>query len=188
MELNYPVLMRKILNKELETDRLWVEDINGIKWFWKDGNFITGMKNGDKEPPYIYLTDKYNISELYLMKFKLSEMVNPKRQSNRYTVEDIITKFSNSNKNIHLVDSKGDVWDFIPLAKSIINTNGESITEFYDEISLSMKDFEVMWEEESLPKTEIKETTLDNINYTIKNIESELTQLKTLVNLLKNTN
>lgn len=79
-EIDYLVLIKMISDGEIRPDGLKVEDQNGLKWFWKDGNFVMTMRDGDTEPPYLYLTDKYNVVDLYSLRFKVPTLDRPDRQ------------------------------------------------------------------------------------------------------------
>lgn len=185
-EIDYPYLIKMITDHEINVEGLWLEDQNGTQWFWKDGNFCTGMNKYDTEPPLIYLTDKYNIQELYQLRFKIPEIKKPNKQSNKLTIEDIIDKFSNKQENVKLIDHNGDMWEYVPLAKSIMNENGESITDFFNETTLSAMDFEILYQEKSLDKPEARDEVIKEIQTHIDILEEEFEHLKKLFKLYGN--
>lgn len=185
-EIDYPYLIKMISDHEINVEGLWLEDQNGIKWFWKEGNFCTGMKEYDKEPPLIYLTDKYSIQDIYQLRFKIPELKKVNKQPNKLTIEDIIDKFSNKQENVKLIDERGDIWEYVPIAKSILNANGEAITEFFDETTLSMMDFEILYQEQSLDKPDARDEVMKEIQTHLNNIEGEFEHLKKLFKLYEN--
>lgn len=185
-EVEYPHLVRMISDHEISLEGLWLEDQNGIKWFWKEGNFCTGMHEYDTEPPFIYLTDKYSLSEIYKMTFKIPEIKRPNRQSNKLTIEDIIDKYADKDENVKLIDHKGDIWEFVPLTKTILNESGESITDFYNELTLSTLDFEILYQEKSLDKPDARDEVIKEIQNHIEILEGEFEHLKRLFKLYGN--
>lgn len=173
-EYSYAELSRLLSDNNIETLR--VKDTNDRYWLWKDGNFVQTMKEGDTEPPYIYMTDIYNLIDLYNLKFHI-----PYNFGRRYySLENIIEGFSHEkDKTFYFSDEKNDNWEFVPLKKSLLNENGESILEFYNDAELSMKQFELLYIDGCLPKTEVKSISTDLIL-------KQLDEVKTLVNMIEN--
>lgn len=186
MKISYTDLINRINRNEINVNNIWVEDENGTKWFWTVSGFATGMKEYDKEPPLIYLTDRYNIMELYDMWFEIPEF-KQNLEEGKYKIKDILERFSDKDENIKLLDSKGEVWEFIPLAKSIINTDGESITEYLNEAELDMEQFEILYQKKSLNKEKTKNNLEKEIIDEIQTIEASLAHLKEMFRLYKKT-
>lgn len=184
--MRYAEILKMITDKKVDTNNIWIEDDSGVKWFWNNGNFMTGMKEWDREPPLICLTDKYDLVSLYSMSFDVVKMKELLKQPNKLTIEDIIDKFSHKDFNVKLINEKGEQWEFVPFTKSIVNENGESILEFYDENQLSTMDFEEMWTEPSLDKKETKDVIINRLQDISKEIESQLNQLYIYLDMLKN--
>lgn len=186
MKIMYPELIRQIGSGLVRPDNLWVRDSNDIEWFWRDGGFMTGMRNGDTEAPLIYITDKYNIVDLYSLELTVLDKGNYIKV--RYTMEDIINKYSSCKDVVYFTNIEDNSqWEFIPLNKSIISTEtGESIFDFLNEDEVSMAKFEILWKEKSLPKEEIKSITLDNALEQIKELKETLNKLETTILSLKN--
>lgn len=179
MKFIYPELIRQINDGLIIPNKLWVKDSNGIEWFWRDGGFMTGMRSGDTEAPLIYITDKYNIVDLYSLELIIlcDKGVYHKVQ---YTIEDIINKYAHDKDVIYFRNIKDNSqWEFIPLNKSVISTEtGESIFDFLNEDEVSMAKFEIIWKEESLPKEEIKSITLDSALEQINEVREILNRLE----------
>lgn len=159
---------------------LWIEDENGMKWFHQNGNFLSSIKEGDTEPPYICISDKYNVVDLYNLKVRLLS------KSNTFSLEEIINKYKDSDSVVLLQDSRGDQWEFTSLSKTILNQNGESLTDFYDDIELNNLRFMVDYEEKSLPKQDIKDNILDDIESICDDICMSLEKLKNDIQMLRN--
>lgn len=177
MKYRYPELMRQINDSLIIPNKLWVKDSNGIEWFWRDNGFMAGMRNGDIEAPFIYITDKYNIVDLYSLEL---EILNRSDCNKLYSMQDILNKYSDGNDVIYFKNTKDNSqWEFIPLNKSIISAEtGESIFDFLNEDEVSMAKFEIIWKEESLPKEEIKSITLDSALEQINEVREILNRLE----------
>lgn len=185
IKYNYSVLIKQISEGLIIPNDLWIKDNNDVEWFWYNGNFATGMKNGDKEPPLIYITDKYNIVDLYNLEL---EVLNKSKFNKLYSMQELLDKYSDSKDVVYVKDDKTNCsWEFIPLNKSIISADtGESIFDFLNADEVSMAKFEILWKEECLPKEEIKSITLDNALEQIKELKEALDKLETTILSLNN--
>lgn len=180
IEITYQELMDRISRGAVIPKGLWIEDPKGIRWYWEDGNFRTGMKEGDKEPPFIYLTDKYNLMELYTIKFKIKEPKDEiKPNALVMDIQQILARYGNGDENIGLLDtSTGEMWEFVPLSQNIINRDGDKITEYVDEDRLSTLEFEIMYQEKALEKEDMKDTLLGAALTDLDEINKATTKLK----------
>lgn len=168
-EYNYQNILRMIDEGEFNPVDVWLEDENGIHWYWEEGNFFTGLKDMDREPPRIYLTDKYNLMQLYNIKFKIIpiEMSEPEILN----INQIINKYGKGNCNIGLLNkTTSEMWEFVPLKQDILNRDGESITEYVDNDKLDMIKFEVLYKEKSLEKADIKDNLKDALDTEITTV------------------
>lgn len=183
IKYKYPVLVREIGEGLLIPNNLWVKDNNDNEWFWHENNFVTGMKDGDTEPPYIFITDRYNIIDLYNLEL---EILDKSRYNKLYSMQQLLDKYSNSTDVVYVRDDKlNDSWEFIPITKSVINANtGENIFDFIDTDELAMTKFEVLWREKCLPKEEIKSLSMEKSLEQIKEVREILDKLeKSIINI-----
>ena len=116
--MRYAEILKMITDKKVDTNNIWIEDDDKTKWYWDGYNFATGMKEWDKEPPRMYLSDKYDLVNLYTMSFNVIKMDELLKQPNKLTIEDIIDKYSHKDYNVKLINGKGEQWEFVPFTKS----------------------------------------------------------------------
>ena len=185
--ISYLKLLNDIQMGLICTDKLWVRDDHGTTWFWTEFGLATGMKEWDKEPPLIYITDRYSTVDLYSLTFTILSLTKDTKPEILNAFE-IFSKYRDYKKPVKLIDTKTNKeWEFVPLKSSIINSSGANLLDIISASELPTTLFEVYpyldknKKKKKKSKYDILKESIKELTVRVSNIEEELEELNAYV-------